>query len=521
MPERFTNWASTRTWQTMDCARPSSLAELRTAVRDGIQQNRAMRPMGMRYSFSECIKGLDLTFVFDRLARVRVVSDADRASLPNVLTDAAYDAAAGYGYVEPGARIRTLCQLAKLKGLAPFTLGGSSGQTVIGAVCTSTHGAAIHEHPLPEYVDALHVVSGGGEFWIERPSPNGPLTDAAALAQFLGVPIARLTILRDRAPLDAALVALGAGGVVAGALVRLRSGDALLNERLYKRISWENVVRPALVDRSCFQRVPGEDLHAAPLGNFRELEIMLDPYADPVEVYLSARNEAPANAASPIAVQRPSISVLDFALAIGGNIASYSSALGVLISASRLSGKKPDNTWAYHRYIDVLDAGIPEPQPVHSYELAWEVEAAGVPTYLQFIDHCIAEVQAARAAGRPYLGLVTLRFSRGTSAYLGMQHTEDPRARLFAHVELSPLQDVFNNRTKMPRQNEDFVREVFSHPSAATARLHWGQDSFAPLAFDANRYPKIGQWRTHIGKLVGDHGATFQSAFTQACHATP
>ena len=64
-------------------------------------------------------------------------------------------------WAQAGATINQVC-LAADEGLldfAPFTLGGSTGQTLIGAVCTSTHGGDFEQGPLPEYVLAVHVVT--------------------------------------------------------------------------------------------------------------------------------------------------------------------------------------------------------------------------------------------------------------------------------------------------------------------------------------------------------------------------
>jgi len=96
--------------------------------------------------------------------------------------------------------------------LAFPTLGGFLGQTLAGAVKTSTHGSDMRQGPLPEFVHALHVVSTGGrELWIERASRT--LTeDNMLLRQALSL-CRDIRIIRNDDVFNAAVVDMGRFGI--------------------------------------------------------------------------------------------------------------------------------------------------------------------------------------------------------------------------------------------------------------------------------------------------------------------
>ena len=71
-------------------------------------------------------------------------------------------------HVEAGIKLYALNDLLDRRSLALKTLGGSSGQSLAGAVSTSVHGMDIDRGPIPDMVRAIHLVGPGGvQHWIE------------------------------------------------------------------------------------------------------------------------------------------------------------------------------------------------------------------------------------------------------------------------------------------------------------------------------------------------------------------
>jgi hypothetical protein len=103
------------------------------------------------------------------------------------------------------------------------TSGASNGQTIGGALGTGIHGSAIDVGGLESQVAGIQLLTATQNLWIERASAP---TMNAAFAAKLGA-----TLVRDDAQFEAAIVSLGALGVVHSALLRT-TGRYLLNSSL-------------------------------------------------------------------------------------------------------------------------------------------------------------------------------------------------------------------------------------------------------------------------------------------------
>lgn len=106
--------------------------------------------------------------------------------------------------------------------LALPTLGGFLGQTVAGAVTTSTHGSDLRLPPLPDLVQAMHVVGQGGqEFWLERQSR--PLTDNDSDLVAAITACRDMRIIRDDELFNMAVVDMGRSSIVYSMVIEARS----------------------------------------------------------------------------------------------------------------------------------------------------------------------------------------------------------------------------------------------------------------------------------------------------------
>lgn len=87
------------------------------------------------------------------------------------------------------------------------TSGASNGQTIAGAISTSTHGSAIDHGPIQNHVVGLHLIVGPDRhLWLERESD--PITNDT-LAFELGA-----EVVRDDDAFNSALVSFGSFGII-------------------------------------------------------------------------------------------------------------------------------------------------------------------------------------------------------------------------------------------------------------------------------------------------------------------
>lgn len=120
----------------------------------------------------------------------------------------------GFVLCQTGVSVSELNQYLEANGRSLRTTGASNGQTFVGAMSASTHGSAIDQTAIQGQVAAIQLLCGPSaehNLWIER--DTRPVTDGRAAAQ-LGA-----TVVRDDRLFEAALVGLGAFGIIHAVLI--------------------------------------------------------------------------------------------------------------------------------------------------------------------------------------------------------------------------------------------------------------------------------------------------------------
>ena len=140
--------------------------------------------------------------------------DSGSATLPEDL----YFAQCGAKISRINERLETTTRRRALR-----TSGASNGQTIGGMIGTGVHGSAIGVGGFESQVAGLQLLTATQNLWIE---PARAPTMTAAFAAKLGA-----TLVRDNAKFDAALVSLGALGIVHSVLLR-STGRYRLNSSL-------------------------------------------------------------------------------------------------------------------------------------------------------------------------------------------------------------------------------------------------------------------------------------------------
>ncbi len=204
---------------------PSMAGMRATALRIQAIINRALkagvrlRACGSRWSFSD-IPVVEKGWVLE-------TSQIDwrfAVSLSD-LDPACRSAAEELVLVQCGAKISRINEMLETpqRRRALRTSGASNGQTIGGALGTGVHGSAIDVGGMESQVAGIQILTAKQNLWIERASEP---TFSSDFATKLGA-----TLVRDDAKFEAAIVSLGALGVV-HAVAMKTTGRYLLNSSL-------------------------------------------------------------------------------------------------------------------------------------------------------------------------------------------------------------------------------------------------------------------------------------------------
>lgn len=214
--------------------------------------------LGATWSWSALIGNPDLQLATGELDALHPVSPADLHGSSRL--DASHLA-----YVGGGCGLARLVQWAEQRDRSIRICGSYLGQSVAGAMATGVNGSTLGEGGFQNQIRGIHLVTGPDRsVWIEDPAAPA-LSDAAAFG-FAD------EVIRDSAVFAAALVHLGALGIVNGVVFELAPKDLFYVVRLKRAVDpgWL-----ALVQAADYARIAGG------LGLAQDpvyYEVQIDPY---------------------------------------------------------------------------------------------------------------------------------------------------------------------------------------------------------------------------------------------------
>jgi len=375
-------------------------------------------------------------------------------------------------------------------------MGGSGGQTLAGAISTSVHGGDFNLAPLPDMVQAIHLVGPGGkQYWIER---SLPITDKQILANICP-DIDEGNIIYDDNWFNAVLVSMGCLGIIYAFVIEVRDQYGL--EEVRAKSTW-NTVRPLLANSSLFVSLPtwlnanrqdsGQDFRP------RFLEVDINPYPengnDHVCVVRSRREIAldglpPPPPPTKLNENRVNNIVLkeDLGIALSPDISGSASVkLGKVVNAA----EGHNNVTLVHDLSeDILEQFFLDPPWINAKGVSYIImdtydyssikeEPPGFPqnsqlrvlsleialdsssnSYLSFIDQLFGIVNNSIQAKKFIAGHFYIRFTAASEAYLAMQQTNRT-----CHIEMDLLKSADSTR--------DLLNQFATTAVALGGRLH-------------------------------------------------
>lgn len=481
----WTNWGRSFEVRPRCISRPRNLAELRDVVR-GVSENRGrLRAVGSGLSASDILQTDDTLVVLSDLQ-----ADAPAGTLLPLENELWHDPAPSEPRVRVicGARIRELNAALDDAGLAFPNLGGYDGQTMIGALSTSTHGSGVGLGPLCDLVRSLDLVSAFGKRYRVEPSPPRAISDPARFVKRYG---SEMTLVQDDDWFYSLVVSLGCMGVIYAATLAVSPAFDLEEHR--ELDTWSNV-RRLLVDGRVLRR-------------YRHYEVLVNPHPrrDGEHSCLVTRRSyaRPGAERIPLPSERVQAEELAFASTTQEGLLDVvngqprlvpliiESGLDALVTGK--TGHVDQSHKIFHigkiNYADVLSAEFFMP-------LAGE-------RFVRGIDRLIAVVADNRRHGIYQTVPLALRFVQGSPAYLSMVNGRGG----FGSVE-TPVLALGAGAADALLSYEQALYEY-------DARPHWGQNHELTGArgWWQSAYPEAKRWQRVFCQL-NEHGV-FDNHFTE------
>jgi hypothetical protein len=463
----WVNWPSNHTTNAVNIFRPGSLAELVGIVQEAERLGLGVRAVGTGWSNSDVAVTDGYVVETDRLIAV----------LTNVLDTSrnANGTAMQLVHVEGGIKLNNLVRYLADRSLELKTLGGSTGQSLAGAVSTSVHGMDVDRGPLPDMVRAIHLVGPGGvQHWIEPSSRV--ITDRAALKNALG--LTDENIHYDDDWFYSVLVSMGSLGIIYSLIIEVDARYALRQKR--ENIKWGDIKA----------RLAGGVNN--PLDTNRGVQVVLNPYHQSGDgnrgCYLTTRNEVPPTGLT-VPDDQGWIAKMFTGLMISNFQANYAIIDdGVNGVTSLMQGPHDIKAWAH----DLV--GGPDPGPNLGLTVEFMFDA-GSTRYLDFVDAALEILREAYYDERPwlaYLGWISMRFQGRSRAYLSPQQFDRTCSIEFAAVWVT--KNLVGDTVRWTA-TPTLLARIEAKGREFGGIQHWGMNNELNANDVARAYPRLDTWR--------------------------
>lgn len=457
-PEKRIPWSNHNkefTAHPLNTWTPRNLTDLRAIVMGAYRKRTRIKAVGSGHSF------MDICMTSGHLVKPNGLVEKIELDT-SVLNDSI--AHNRLFHVQSGMTISMLNYLLDRKGLALPNMGGYDGQTIIGAMCTSTHGSGINYGPLCDMIRSIEIVANEGDVF--RIEPSGGITDRARFES----KNAGIKLVQDDDLFNSAVISLGCMGIVYSVIIEVVPAFYLQEVRTL----------------STWTEIKSKLLNTQILRDNDHIEFLLNPHPDPQGIHdclITTRNPKTDNVGL-----KPKDKKRNFWIELGsGSRLVTSIILGKFNNQpedapkmlSRAIKALVDNSY-WNKSYKVFNIGAANGIQSYSAEIMIPLKDQ---KYIKAVDHLLEVIAQNAARGRLYhTGPVSLRFVKGTDAYLSPFYKRD-----CCVLEIIMLKNTFG-----AYEMYDIIENAL-YPF--DARLHWGQILSTTADRIQKMYPMLSKWK--------------------------
>lgn len=531
---------------------PETPEEIQEIIRCAERESpaRRVKACGTRWSLNASHKAPDYLILPDGLRNILSVTTRDKNDSTHYpLRSGAFNDSYGFIHTQSGVTFRDVYTRAMAYGAAMPTQAGGAGETTIaGITATGTHGSDHVMGCIADYIRAIHLVgSGGRQYWIEPGAPKN-ITDPDGWGD-AAMDTSNLEIIYNDDVFNAAIISFGRFGVIYSLVYEVIPAYYVLERRdkyhwptikniilnntaqdLFNSFRWSNHNLPQdyentegrtfKIDMSLGTYREGADSSMSACYLTRRAKTAPDggPYVHPGKFILKDGWEVIHNIILDpnnlglileIGFQNPGdfVHVLSDSLFHGNN-----DRLATLLNGVSNEPRR--------KFTEFLFGEMVEPHPSgYAYGPSWFLDGVTDPTpplppgdsleymfdanhpniYLELADYVLNVAKSPQI-----VGWLSLRYSKGTHALLGMHQYENTVA-----VEISFLKDITGN--------QDFLNLVRQKARELGGIPHWGQMHDFQNRRELEGYygNKLHTWLKALSRLSRyGNASTFENEFT-------
>jgi len=461
--------------------RPKTIHEVIDTIITAESKNYKVKAVGSGHSFSDV--ALTRDYLIDThglnkilpLSRLLLKETTERAAL---------------FFTECGILIHELNAALDAENKALPNMGAFTGQTIIGAISTSTHGSGVTLGPLASLVEAIILVGEKGEvFHIER-------TDGISAAP-IAINDIPVNLIQDDEYFLSSVISIGCLGVVYAVVLKVCDNYLLEEKRTFS--TW-NEVRLKLEQGDI-------------LRDNRHLEVLINPYElngkEKHSCLITRRNIcSPDTPTNWFRLHRAWLYTVigwlvpDFLM--NAVLRFFFNTFPKLTPKIIQASLKTLRDGCYiGKSFKVLDLGKANNISAYSTEIAFPSDK-----YISAVDALLPLFEKiARDGGQYITSPFSLRFVKTSDHYLSMQYGEEED--YVCMIEFPVLNGTVGGMEILAR----IEAEMYKFGGIP----HWGQYNHVGIGDETlnTLYPKFSAWMSVYRKLCPN--GTFQNDFTERC----